>query len=344
MFQPDENQKFSILCPKTGNVIHQLPALPSEDVLFQEKKKKKAKSEEKPIENLAAAFLALFFCHVNVTFYVKNVAEELKDDVKRVYDICNILEAVGIVIKRKVNTYCWLGLGEESMIKSLRHLKTIAEKEDLKMLFKANKVTIEELSMKMNLQMMTEKIMMLFLLLAENQGLTKNQLCHFVYGGTEHEQKSKGSNNLRLNKILKVLLTLDLIHYNSRVCLDGENFGGYFYTGPKVERFEDAELDNLSVRFIDEEKVSDGNLDEATAVDTKTSTNEEDNGVKDDALSNDKNDNEQTVIMKEEAVDYESEGLIILDSIEELISGSKYFGNEASDCDIHVKDGIVDEH
>ena len=323
MSQLDENQYFPILCPKTGNVIHELPALPAEDVLFQEKKKKKkAKSEEKPIEDLAKAFLALFFFHVNVTFNVKNVAEELKDDVKRVYDICNIFEAVGIITKRKVNTFCWLGLGSESMIRSLRQLKTIAEKEDLKM----------NLKMKMNLLMMTQKIMMLFLLLAENEGLTKIQLYDFVYAGTE--QKNKGSMN-RVNKILKVLLTLELIHYNSTACLDGENFGGYFYTGPKVERFEDAELDKLFVHAVDEEKKVSGGNSETTAVDTNTSTNEDDNGAKDPSVVYKIVDAVDAV----DAVDYESEGMMILDCIEELIPGPNY---EATDCDILVMD-VIDE-
>ena len=42
-------------------------------------------------------------------FQIKLLAETLNDTVARVYDVCNVFEAVGLVTKTKVNEFRWLG-------------------------------------------------------------------------------------------------------------------------------------------------------------------------------------------------------------------------------------------
>ena len=246
--QQDNINNIRIICPATGKLIHNLPGLPDESVLFQERRKMKEK--EKSIECLTQELIQVLGSKPNVTFNVKSLAEDLGDDVKRIYDICNVLEAVGIVIKKKVNTYCWMDVGGDLMMETLRHLKTIAESEDLhNLILNKEVVTDRQETIKLNLQVLTEKTIMLFLLLSPNESFTKAQLYDFIYRGAE-ENKSSGI--LRIAKVLKVLQSLGLLAED--LCLDLDIFAKsnaqrvkrFRYVGPAVTSFGDSEDSQLA--------------------------------------------------------------------------------------------------
>ena len=240
---------FRIICPASGKLLHLLPVMPNEVILFQERKK--IKEKEKSIEILTQEIIKTLSSNSGnstINFNVKSLAEELGDDVKRVYDICNVFEALGIVIKKKVNTFCWFGIYSEHMIETLRHLKTIAESENLhSLILNREVVTGNQETLKLNLQVLTEKMMMLFLLLDSHEGFTKSQLYSFIYRADE----TKASGVLRISKVLKIVQTLGLLS-SDWVCVDFEgnnlsNLQKFRYTGPTITSVGDHEENQLGV-------------------------------------------------------------------------------------------------
>lgn len=239
------------------------------------------KEKEKSIESLAEEViqkLSLKQTSSPVNFNVKHLAEELGDDVKRLYDICNVLEALGVVIKKKVNTFCWVGVNGAKMIETLRHLKTVAESEDLhSLILNKEVVTDNNKTLKLNLQVLTEKMMMLFLLLDSHESLTKSQLYSFIFRGAE---ENKASGILRISKVLKIVQTLGLLS-TDWACVDFEgnkmsSLQRFRWSGPTVTAFGDkADYQQVDIEHQAVEPQSMSHSQEPPELQQHPSTSEE---------------------------------------------------------------------
>ena len=232
---------------KSGDQILQvLSPLPEEVELFQVRTRV-SKDQEKSIEQLTADVYNRFAGQVNVNFNFKELTRELDEADTRMYDVCNVFEALGLVSKVKKNQYCWFGW-DLGMIPTLRHLKTLADSENLNSLFLdpsfPGSVTNSKGEMNCSLQILTEKIMMLLLLLSRDEVLSREQLFNFLYQNAP--EKTKNSGPLRIAKVLKILLTLRLIQEdqgnvqkpNSRGNIRW--FTSFKYVGPHIEAYDEV--------------------------------------------------------------------------------------------------------
>jgi len=245
------NEQFFRIFDEKQKLVHELPIVPDESVLFEAKKKEigsQGKGKEKSLEFLALYLFNCFANQSNVDFQIKLLAETLNDTVARVYDVCNVFEAVGLVTKTKVNEFRWLGPNDGQFIQSLRHLKTFAQTQDLKNLF-FNAATS-------TLQDIAERILMLLLL--PGYGLTRDQIFFLIYPQADVK---KDSSCLRIVKVLKILTAIGLLCYDAsgiddrKTCSMKDNV--FMYNGPRVERFTQEEYEEFMTSKETPETVND---------------------------------------------------------------------------------------
>lgn len=80
--------------------------------------RKKSKSEvfgrysrkEKSLGQLSRRFLEIFGCMTDQEVSLDSVTQRLGVERRRIYDIINILESLGVVFRRGKNHYFWIGL------------------------------------------------------------------------------------------------------------------------------------------------------------------------------------------------------------------------------------------
>ena len=237
----------SIIVSTGQNILQELPPLPDEASLFKVKTKV-ARSQEKPIEQLTADIYNRFVGKFGFHFNFKELTEELKEANTRMYDVCNVFEALGLVSKVKKNEFCWWGW-DQGMIPTLRQLKTLANSENLNSLFLdpnfPGSFPNSKGEMNCTLQVLTEKTMMLFLLLSRDEALSREQLFNFLY--QKAPEKSKASGQLRVAKILKILVTLQLIQEEAPIVYPNphwkmRSFTSFRYVGPHIEAQDIEEL------------------------------------------------------------------------------------------------------
>jgi len=261
------NEQFYQIVDKNQKLIHELPVVPDESVLFEAKKTGsqglRGREKEKSLEFLALYLYNCFAGQSNVDFQIKHLAESLNDAVPRVYDVCNVFEAVGLVTKTKVKEYRWLGVNGGQFLPSLRHLKTMAEMNDLKNLFSnASTSTLQDIA---------ERILMLLFL--PGDGLTRDQIFFLIY--PEADVK-KGSSCLRISKVLKILTSIGLLCYDAT----GNNCSKrgsttkdhvFMYSGPRVEKFSEEEY-NEFMSSKENPEINEDNNDEGLDVETNSFT------------------------------------------------------------------------
>jgi len=131
---------------------------------------------------------------------------------------------------------------DQGMIPTLRQLKTLADSGNLNALFLDPNTNGE---MNCSLQVLTEKTMMLFLLLCRGEALSREQLFNFLY--QKASEKSKASGQIRIAKILKILVTLQLIQQEEAIIspnLDRRSKmkSSFKYVGPHIEAYADEEV------------------------------------------------------------------------------------------------------
>lgn len=223
-----------------GKVIQELPLLPNHEDLFIMKNKVVKKSPAgRTIQRLASAVFNRFVSKCNHIFDIKELAEDLQEDKQKVYDVCNVFEALGLVVKMKVNKYCWLGWDSE--YSGLRQLKTLAVYEDLKSKFleSLDMIPVGDQDPKLTMVILTEKVMKLFLLLNRRESLSKDELLHFVYGNEKDETDSCKSGPVRISRVFKILVSLGLIQEkdgtkDTTKLWRNDTLTRYVYVGPSI--------------------------------------------------------------------------------------------------------------
>ena len=201
-----------------------LPLLPDdiEQRLMNETKtyKPKKKDEDNSFESLAKKILENVRGKAGENITIDDVAEG--DEEKRIYDVMNIFEGIGLTSKLMKKTYkC---NGDEDIKEKLENLKEFAIGNDLEsqisiammensvLEFNQNKENQEEERKKtkdFHLTQLTEKILMIFLSLesSKTQFLTAKQILPLLSKDEGH-QTSRG---LQISKILVSLRAVGLL-------------------------------------------------------------------------------------------------------------------------------------
>ena len=199
-----------------------LPAISSrteEEMMKVERSEKKKKAgEDKSIETLAKKLLEKFK-EDEGDFEIDEIAEEEEEDPKRIYDLMNIFEGLGLVSKKAAKTYSLETHGK--MMQTLGKLQKMAIEVNLKsqiskafektsvLQFSQNKENEEEeIHMKFHMKQLTEKIMMIFLS-SEIGNLSWKHILGLVFN--EDMKASEDSVKLKIVRILKTLVGLEIL-------------------------------------------------------------------------------------------------------------------------------------
>ena len=168
---------------------------------------------------------------------------EIRKD--KMYDICNALEGLRLMYRKGRNVYKWQGW--RMMLPTLMMLKKMAEKEDmLGQLSLARRLITEdkmeeiiivttarkEPELKYNVVMMTQKLLMIFLVLQHPRILSLAEASVIIHGQVLTEAKRK-ANLQRLDGISKILEGVGLVVKVMKEDDDKNNIS-YQYRGPEV--------------------------------------------------------------------------------------------------------------
>eukprot|EP00092_Neocalanus_flemingeri_P027671 GFUD01030036.1.p1 GENE.GFUD01030036.1~~GFUD01030036.1.p1 ORF type:complete len:345 (+),score=128.74 GFUD01030036.1:53-1087(+) len=228
-----------------GNVVAELPPLPMESELFTPPVDKGDKGE-KSIKRLGEKLLAMMPKEGTLEVEVDKMARELKVGIQRVYNICNVLE--GLRLMERQGKKVWKWQGKERLLPGLMLLKQMSEQQDMKgQVDMARKVLAKELpedsinnksNTKLNLVMMTEKMMMMFLILPQPRTLPLTVASIIIHG----PGMSRASLQ-RLGDIGMILQSVGLLA-KVRVKKEGDIKGtiAYQYVGLNIES-KDAEME-----------------------------------------------------------------------------------------------------
>ena len=177
---------------------------------------------------------------------VDKMANELKTDMRKVLVICNVLEGLRLMDKQGSNVWHWRG--KQGLLTTLIMLKKMAEKENMieqlmmlsKLQTKENpkKVqtdsAIKRENTKYNLVMMTQQLMMIFLVIPNPKVLFLPDISIFLHGPCLTDSRKKTS-ELKLEEISDVMQSLGLL---ARVLVkqevDTKGTIAYHYVGKEV--------------------------------------------------------------------------------------------------------------
>eukprot|EP00092_Neocalanus_flemingeri_P027672 GFUD01030037.1.p1 GENE.GFUD01030037.1~~GFUD01030037.1.p1 ORF type:complete len:350 (-),score=122.62 GFUD01030037.1:1-1050(-) len=224
-----------------GNIVAELPPLPMESELFTPPVDK-GDRREKSIKVLGEKLLAMMPNEGTLEVEVDKMARELKADIKRVYNICNVLEGLRLMERQGRNVWKWQG--REGLPTTLLLLKQMSEQQNMKgQMDMARKVLAKKLIVnfignkadaKHNLVMMTQKLMMMFLILPQTRTLSLSIASIIIHGPGLSGNKMRTSLQ-RLGDISRVLQSMGLLA-EVRVKKEGGSKGtiSYQYVGLEV--------------------------------------------------------------------------------------------------------------
>eukprot|EP00092_Neocalanus_flemingeri_P098969 GFUD01126238.1.p1 GENE.GFUD01126238.1~~GFUD01126238.1.p1 ORF type:complete len:366 (+),score=135.50 GFUD01126238.1:54-1151(+) len=238
-----------------GNVVAELPPLPMESELFTPPVDKGDKGE-KSIKLLGEKLLAMMPKEGTLEVEVDKMARELKVGIQRVYNICNVLE--GLRLMERHGKKVWKWQGKERLLPGLMLLKQMSEQQDMKgQVDMARKVLAKELPedsisnkaiKKYNLVMMTQKMMMMFLVLPQPRTLPLTVASIIIHG----PGLSRASLQ-RLGDIGMILQSVGLLA-KVRVKKEGDIKGtiAYQYVGLKIPTMPILDVEPKDVEMEEE--------------------------------------------------------------------------------------------
>jgi len=150
-------------------------------------------------------------------FHIRQLATELKVDIKRIYTILNVLEAVMVVQRKGKDVYQWNGT--QNLTVPLIKLAQLAHRENMNQLMLVEAINghvypdtsvSTKKKCQMSISILTQKLLMIFLVLPQPKMLALSVAVSILYGnGTA--AKSKQGCSQKLGDICKVLQVIGLI-------------------------------------------------------------------------------------------------------------------------------------
>ena len=194
-----------------------LPPLPSEEDFFTPSMKSGIRSL-KSISLLTEEFISKMPKHQECpNFHIRQLANELKVDIKRIYTILNVLEAVMVVQRKGKDVYQWNGT--QNLTVPLIKLAQLAHRDNMSQLMFMEAINGQVCSdtsdgkkekCQMSISTLTQKLLMIFLVLPQPKMLALSVAVSILYGnGTA--AKSKQGCSQKLGDICKVLQVIGLI-------------------------------------------------------------------------------------------------------------------------------------
>jgi len=159
------------------------------------------------------------------------IAMKLGTNIKRVYSICHVMEVLKLMIKQSRNMYEWQGW--MGMMPSLVVLRQMAENQDMiGQLMKTTAMLDKET--KLNLNMLTEKLLMMFLVLPQPKILSLSVASTVIIGPNSASNEKRCSLQ-RLGDIAHILQTVGLLKKVKVKVGDERKVFAYQYVGQEVE-------------------------------------------------------------------------------------------------------------
>ena len=196
---------------------HSLPPLPQEEELFCPPIN--GRRGKKCFQVLGDNLLATLPRDTEVTVKLDVTAKNLQIDIKRLYTVVKVLEAVRMMERVGMNTYKWLGW--DNMMSSLVWLRQMGDKQGMERqlkMAKKNQLPLPgpgqtarmEQETKLNCVMLTQKLLMLFLILPEPRTISL-PVASLVIFGPVLSQAKRYSCLQRLVDISQVLQSVGLV-------------------------------------------------------------------------------------------------------------------------------------
>jgi len=225
-----------------------LPPLPLESELFTPPVDK-GRRAERSISVLAETFLRMMPKQGKKVVMIKETAIMMNTSIKRVYTICNVLEGLRFVERKRQNVYEWKG--QELLMPTLMLLMQMALKEN--MMGRIDKVNSPEDCLRMqhlreeserrgdpeqtpalNICMLTQKLMMVFLVLPQPKVISL-PVANTVIHGTAVTAKQRNVCLQKLWDVSKILQEVGLIQKVTIKQGSEKPILAYQYVGEKVE-------------------------------------------------------------------------------------------------------------
>jgi len=226
----------------------ELPPLPLESELFTPPVEKGNRAE-RSISVLAETFLSMMPSDRNKVVMIKETANIMNTSPKRIYTICNALEGLRFMERKRQNMYEWKG--RKLLIPTLMLLMQMALNEN--MVEKINKVITSEDSkvmqplldqaesrkdpehcMALNICMLTQKLMMVFMALPPPKVISLPDASTVIHGaGVKGKQR-----NICLQKLWDVSKILQEVGLIQKVTIrqgSEKPILAYQYVGEEVE-------------------------------------------------------------------------------------------------------------
>ena len=214
-----------------------LPAISSktEEEMMKASKREQSKQKKTEQETLARKFMERFKECDDENFDVNEVADEEDEDPKRINDLLNIFEGLGLLKGKKKKAKktkakkTYEKENHENMMETLKNLKQTAIDVDLKsQISKAlEKTSVLQFSQEetkeeggetkeFHLKLLTEKILMIFLSSEHgNPSYSFKQIRSLVFN--EDMKATKNSVQIKITRVLKTLVGLEILSMVERV-------------------------------------------------------------------------------------------------------------------------------
>ena len=238
-----------------GNLMVELPPLPLERDLFIPPVEK-GRRTERSISVVTEVLLSMMPKEGGKEVMIKEIAGIINTDIKRVYTIFNVLEGLRMMKRLGQNMCEWQG--RKVLMPKLMLLRQMAEKENmLEKIEMANAWEQMQTNQQhqddinhnekgdntnLNICMLTEKLVMMFLVIPKLKYLTLTVATSVIFGVNQPENKRM----VGLQKVLDIAKILQEVAIIQKVKVTvglAKPVFAYQYVGPEVELIRIVEVD-----------------------------------------------------------------------------------------------------
>ena len=238
-----------------GNLMVELPPLPLERDLFIPPVEK-GRRTERSISVVTEVLLSMMPKEGGKEVMIKEIAGIINTDIKRVYTIFNVLEGLRMMKRLGQNMCEWQG--RKVLMPKLMLLRQMAEKENMleKMdmanaweQMQTNQQHQDDIehnekvdNTNLNICMLTEKLVMMFLVIPKPKYLTLTVATSVIFGVNQPENKRM----VGLQKVLDIAKILQEVAIIQKVKVTvgmAKPVFAYQYVGPEVELIRIVEVD-----------------------------------------------------------------------------------------------------
>ena len=305
-----------------GNLMVELPPLPLERDLFIPPVEK-GRRTERSISVVTEVLLSMMPKEGGKEVMIKEIAGIINTDIKRVYTIFNVLEGLRMMKRLGQNMCEWQG--RKVLMPKLMLLRQMAEKENMleKMdmanaweQMQTNQQHQDDIehnekvdNTNLNICMLTEKLVMMFLVIPKPKYLTLTVATSVIFGVNQPENKRM----VGLQKVLDIAKILQEVAIIQKVKVTvgmAKPVFAYQYVGPEVELIRIVE--------VDEPMFAGDSESEAIAMEKENACKVDDGGEEgiggkgDEEASGDGDENEESNIASERGKS-EQTSLMVMD-------------------------------